>query len=137
MIDSKISVGRYSGPVFIWFTALMLFLSGFVGVLLWPPPTLIAYETLIQVTGIKNQLGGIIRMVLASVAIIAWFLPYRWFRFVSYYAATLCTMLLAISFWDTSQGFASGSWIAALICGSMAIWAEGKNREADYDRHGN
>lgn len=134
----RLKIGRSSGPVFIWFTAITLFMSGLMGVIMWPPPTLIGYETLINITGIEGPMGGVMRMIFATLAIIAWFLPYKWLRFFTYYMATLSTLLLSVSFFDSGQGFAAGAWMSSLLFGSMAIWLEGKViREAEYDRDSN
>lgn len=114
--------------LYIWPCALMLILSGALGVLLWPPPTLLAYATLIKATGISGPEGGVIRVCVGGAALCAWALPWHRLRYVFYGVAVMTMILLTISFWDTRQGFACGSWLTGLIFGAMALYDEGRRR---------
>jgi len=113
---------------YIWPCALPLVLSGVIGVWMWPPPTLVAYATLIKATGISGVEGGIVRACIGAAALCAWALPWHHLRYLFYGVAMMTTFLLTLSFWDTRQGFACGCWLAALIFGALALYDEGRRR---------
>ena len=117
-----------SRTIYIWPCALMLILSGALGVYKWPPPTLHAYTTLIDATGIGGPEGGLVRALCGVVALCAWALPWHYLRYAGYWLATLSALLLTLSFLDTHEGFVAGSWLSATVWGALALYDEGRRR---------
>ena len=104
-----------------------LILSGLLGVVRWPPPGMSAYRTIIEWTGIVGPEGGMIRIGLGCAALLAWALPWRWLRHITYVGATLCCLLIALSFGSTGQGFSEGLWWVGVAFGAATIWIEGRH----------
>lgn len=98
-----------------------LYLSGLFGLLQWPPPSLKAYSTIIKVTGIDGPEGAMIRIACALFGLACWMAPWGALRKIGYFPATMCALLIALSFSDTGQGFAFGAWSVPVIYGCVAL----------------
>lgn len=122
-----ISRQSWTRAPWIFTTIAQLMLSGLLGIIRWPPPGMSAYRAIIEWTGIVGPEGGMIRIALGGSALLAWAMPWRWLRSISYVGATLCCLLLALSFGSTGQGFAEGSWWVGVAFGAAAIWIEGRD----------
>lgn len=112
---------------------LMLIASGILGIVMWPPPGMEVYATLIAWTGIASPMGGVIRIVIGVSAIAAWLSPWPTVRRAAYTAVALCVMLLALALHDTGQGFAAGAWGAAFIRSLRSILATERDAYAAID----
>lgn len=103
-----------------------MYMSGYGGLLHWPPTTFKSYATIIDWTGIPGPEGAVIRISLALFALIGWLLPLVWLRQLGYFAVGMCALMLAAGFWDVGQGFASFSWINTLCWSALALLVRAK-----------
>lgn len=99
----------------------MLYLSGLLGLLWWPPPSFAAYTTIIQITDIGGPLGGLLRIVGALIALIGLVLPWRPIRVFLYLPALVSTLLFVLGFMDAGQGFATGTWTVGGLCACIGL----------------
>jgi len=107
------------------FTMLILYWSGTIGMYQWPPSGMDAYSTLIRWTRISGPEGGLVRIIISCVMILAWTSHWVWFRKIAYVIGSMCCLLITISFSDAGQGFATGVWLVGTMCGLRAVYAEG------------
>lgn len=112
---------RWRDQLWVWGLISQLFASGFLGAIMWPPPSMKAYETLLEITKVSGPYGCLIRMGIGLLAISAWMMPFWFWRVFTYSLATMCAALLTISFFDTGQGFATGSWAVSTFTGIVAL----------------
>lgn len=98
-----------------------LYLSGLFGLIQWPPPSMLAYSTLVEVTGIGGPKGASIRIICALFGLTCWMMPWSIVRKFGYFVTTMCALLIALSFSDAGQGFAFGAWIVPFVCGCVAL----------------
>lgn len=114
-------VMRRGLPLLVLVPIGMLYLSGFLGMLWWPPPSLAAYSTIIKITGIPGPEGGLIRVVCALSALFGVVMPWRPVRVLLYIPALTSVLLIVLSFMDTGQGFAVGAWSVGAICACIGL----------------
>lgn len=106
-------------------TCWMLVLSAALGWYHWPPPSLAAYEVLIDWSRIEDgRVASVVRTTCAVIGWISWLLPWRLARIVGYAVPTLCAGMLMAGFGSVGQGYAEGTWLVGLGYGGLAIWRE-------------
>lgn len=108
-----------------WGTFIPLFISGVLGVAMWPPPYLEMYETIIRWSTIESGIyGNGFRVACALVGVALWFTPWHRVRAFGCAIAAICSAFIALSFVHVGNGGIAGVWFGVMLPGTVATLRE-------------
>lgn len=110
-------------PRTILYPVGVLYMSGIGAFYRWPPTGLEqVYASLIKWTTIAGPWGCMIRVIIALVAILAWFFPVsRLFERSAYASVFICCAMVCAGLYDAGNWIESGAWFVPSVYAFVAL----------------